>query len=66
MTGTDLEDAPARELHANDVMLEDPRVADAHHWDRYDGFVHHAVDEVTGGYRRDWTLASGRRDRRVR
>ncbi len=29
MTGTHVEDAPARELHADEVMVEDSRVADA-------------------------------------
>jgi hypothetical protein len=45
MAGTDLEDAPARELHADDVVTEDARVANTDHGDRHDGFVHHAVDE---------------------
>jgi hypothetical protein len=65
MTGADLEDAPARELHADDVVLEDARVTNPHHGDRHDGLVHHAVDEVTDGYRRDRAFACGRRDGRV-
>src|SRR5689334_22261581 len=66
MTRADLEDATAREPHANHVMTIHASVPNAHDRDRHDGIVDDAVDEIADFDRSDGSLAVWCRYRRIR